>query len=209
MTYMTPIEEAANSFAAIMEQMDDALEMRPTLVASFRECKKSLDDQVSEVQANAEYLQGLLDMVYARQKALTAYATRLKRVKKALEEDTLKAIDTVPGVKLRGDTGRALYVSSNKKLVMHHNIRMKQSASNIVDAFTASLLGIDHKYLKLVEFYQLDAGQVKKDLLAGEKLSWATLEQTRHIAGLFPPNKTGDKNDNELSEPSAPGDVLI
>ena len=181
---LPPLEWAAKNFATIMSQVDEAENLDEALIQAFADARLDVQTGVDYRQALSAHLKATMEGARAYRKQVDEYIQRLKRFEVKLKEDALKAVEALPGVELRGSSGKKLHTSSTTSLKLSFDIRESRTFTNVIDPDTASFLNIPEKYINRVSCLTLDTEAVKSDLKLGIKLDWARLETTRFVRGL-------------------------
>ncbi len=190
MNALIPIEWAAKCLARLIEQVDSETgDLDDALIQAFGDAKGDLVSAVTKRQAIASQLRATLEGVRTYRAEVDAYIQRLKRLEEKLKADALKAVEALPGVDIRGATGKKLYSRGSQSLKLSFDFKESRTISNVISIEDIEFLGIDDRYIKTVTAFVLDTVKVKEDLKAGARLSWATLEESQHVCGLFPSPK--------------------
>lgn len=187
---LKPLYVPAQVLATLMAQIDEANgEIPKDLRIAFRNAVIDLKEDTTEAQRQAAQFRATkLDAKQYRDTVIE-FIRRLDRLEDRLKEEAIQAVQSLPGVELRGASGKKLYIGTSHKPKLRFEIQEKKTFNNLVDPEALEMFGIEPAYFKQITAYQLDMGKIKTDLKLGIKLSWAELEEYTYCGGLFPGKK--------------------
>lgn len=181
-----PMTLAQGIFAALCHRVDDGATPDEAIQAEFAEARLDLVEAIDRRKAVAIKLKGEAEAALQMAKAYSAFAERLLSKLDALKRNTLEIIRREPGLPYRTSAGEKLYEQKNPpslRTSLDDHLRPK-TVSHVVDLDRAAEAGVPLHYLEPVTFYRLATEKVKADLLAGQVLAFAHLEQGSHLRGL-------------------------
>ncbi len=180
---------------------------------AFHASQTDLKTSVTRRQAFAAHLRSTKLAAKEYRDQVIAYVHRLETLEEKLKLDAIKAIEQLPGVELRGATGKKLYMGKTTKASFPFEVKESKTFTQLVEFETLEMLAIEPKYFEMIVIYKLKVPEILKDLRAGVKLAWASLEENPYVGGLFPSPKEqadGSERDSGSAEAgaiAAPGEA--
>lgn len=118
-----------------------------------------------------------------RAELLKRRAKTTEKLLSAIKERLVMAIESYPDLPWKSEDGDKLRIQTNPKKLELKVTTDKRSYSNIVSSLDTSPYEQDLiPYLTENKFFTIDTDRVKKDLMAGKKLSFAELSESgKHL----------------------------
>lgn len=174
-----PLAEAAESFAAICNAIDDG-DLNETLVALFNETRLTLG---AAVDRRICCLQLCSASLSAAKEARDSWRERVKQlefVEERIKAMTLEAIQLTGMKEIKGDVGRLCMQQNPEALKLDFEL-FEMPVRNVIEPDMADRLGIPDKYLKKFAALTLDTKALKEDIQNGVEFGWATLSRGAHV----------------------------
>lgn len=179
--------DAAIILSDLFNKIDNADEdISEALIEHFDNACKSLTESIDRRKYVYRTAEAKIEFIRSQKQEADEAIKKLKKIQERIMEMTKVTVGLNPDLPFQDSLGNKLTVRKNSQpnLVLALDLRESKAVTNILDQNSISLLGIDQKYIKPVTYFTLDTEQLKRDLQAGEKLTWATLHYGTHVRGL-------------------------
>lgn len=174
------LAEVQINLETLMRVIDDEEQLSDETIDEFLALKKEREEKIDGWIGYRDHAKHFVAELKERRDRFQKAYRAAKNVEKRLNERIKYHLENdQTGVPFKGADLGTLYLAKSPKSVAHlAPCEDKQVYGVITDPF---YLNVCEPYLKEVTFKVLDKKKVREDLEAGVELSWATIEQGKHV----------------------------